>query len=101
MASVWVRFSPGFPAGGGFPTEQLLHVVLCMNRIPPEKEKRFPEVLCVFSNSARAKIRQFDLRKLLLSAAGNLPPRGNPGLRHTRANAILKKFDRKMEFYLK
>jgi hypothetical protein len=24
MASVQVRFSPGFPLGGGFPTEQFL-----------------------------------------------------------------------------
>jgi hypothetical protein len=24
------------------------HMVLCVNRIPPEQRKRFPEVLCVF-----------------------------------------------------
>jgi hypothetical protein len=50
MASIRVRFSfsPGFTLGGGFPIEQNTHVVLCVNRIPLEQKKRFPEVLCVF-----------------------------------------------------
>jgi hypothetical protein len=33
-------------------------------------------------------------------SAGNLPPRGNPGLKRTQMDAILKKFDRKMYFKL-
>jgi hypothetical protein len=36
--NVRVRFSPGFPLGGGFPTEQNTHEVLCVNRIPPEQK---------------------------------------------------------------
>jgi hypothetical protein len=36
-------------------------VVLCVNRIPTEQKNRFPEVLCVFSNTAGANIRQFVL----------------------------------------
>jgi hypothetical protein len=38
MASVRVHFSPGFPLGRGFPAEQNIHVVLCVNRIPPEQK---------------------------------------------------------------
>jgi hypothetical protein len=34
-------------------------------------------------------------------SAGNPPPRGNPGLKRTRMDAILKKFDRKINFKLK
>jgi hypothetical protein len=30
-------------------------VVLCVNRIPPEQKTRFPEVLCVFLNTAKQK----------------------------------------------
>jgi hypothetical protein len=35
------------------------------------------------------------------SSAGNPPPRGNPGLKCTRTDAILKKFEYKMNFNLK
>jgi hypothetical protein len=31
-------------------------------------------------------------------SAGNPPPRGNPGLKSTRMDAILKKFDKKINF---
>jgi hypothetical protein len=41
MASVRVHFSPGFPLGGAFPAEQNTHVVLCLNRIPPEQKNGF------------------------------------------------------------
>jgi hypothetical protein len=88
MLSVRVCFSSGFPLGGGFSPEQFLlrkysillcgkvqpeqpintHVVLCMNRIPPEQKNRFPEVLCVFSNTARANTRQFAPWKIPFSA---------------------------------
>jgi hypothetical protein len=34
-------------------------------------------------------------------SAGNPPPRGNPGLKRTRTDAILKKFDQKMNFKFK
>jgi hypothetical protein len=85
-----------------------------VNRIQPEQKKRFPEVLCVFSKIAKAKIRLFALQKILLStemalrrrppavsyhhagancSARNPPPRGNPGLKCTLTDATLKKFD--------
>jgi hypothetical protein len=34
-------------------------------------------------------------------SAGNSPPRGNPGLKHTQMDAILKKIEFKMNFGLK
>jgi hypothetical protein len=43
------------------------------------------------SNTARAKT----------ALRGNHPPKGNPGLKHTRMDAILRKFDWKYNFKLK
>jgi hypothetical protein len=49
-------------------------MVFCMIRIPPEQKKWFPEVFCIFLNTAGAKTRQFALRKIPLSAAIRIPP---------------------------
>jgi hypothetical protein len=99
-----------------FPQSSYTHVVLCMNRILPEQKKRFPDVLCAFSNTGGAKIRQFALLKIPLSeemALWRVPPAvsyhhagancsvGNPGLKHPSTDTILKKIDRKMNFRLK
>jgi hypothetical protein len=80
-----------------------------MKRIPLEQKNQFPEVFCIFSNTAVAKIRLFALWEILLlqkwcpgedllwsldganCSAGNSPPGGNSGLKRTRTDAILKK----------
>jgi hypothetical protein len=48
------------------------HMVLCVNRIPPEPKNRFPEMLCVFSNTARSNARQIALRKIPLTPANQI-----------------------------
>jgi hypothetical protein len=76
MASVRVHFSPGFPLGGGFPTEQNTHVVLCVNRIPPEQNHdsllpgKFPSLRSSEyrrSNSLRNILHQQALESVLRS----------------------------------
>jgi hypothetical protein len=55
MLFVRVHFSPGFPLGAGFPAEQNPHVVLCMNRIPPEQKKTISLGALHIMNTADAK----------------------------------------------
>jgi hypothetical protein len=74
MATVRVQFSPGFPLRGGFPAEQNTHMVLCVNRIPPEQKNRFPEVLLRILNTTRANTRQFALWEIHFSAEIRIPP---------------------------
>jgi hypothetical protein len=50
------------------------YVMLCVNRISPEEKNWFPEVLCIFLNTAGANARQFALRKILLSLAIQIQP---------------------------
>jgi hypothetical protein len=115
MSSVRVHFIPGFPLGGRFPAKQNTHVVLCVNRIPPEQKPdsllsgKFPSLrkyeYCRSSspwNTLLQRAIEFPRSELFSppavsyhragakSAAGNPPPRGNPGLKHTRTDAILK-----------
>jgi hypothetical protein len=121
-----------------FSQSSYTHVVLCVNKIPPDQKNQFPEVLCVFrippeqtpdsllsgkfpslqkseyrqSNSNRNTLlqRAVELRRSNLfslpavsyqhaganCSAGNPPPSGNPGLKRTRTEAILKNSIKKL-----
>jgi hypothetical protein len=57
--------------------------------------------LILLVSQKQAKIKQNKMcfaSKQKFSSAGNPPPRGNPGLKHTRTDNILKKFEFKMNF---
>jgi hypothetical protein len=143
MASVRVRFSPGFPLGGGFPAEQfasawrketaggeerlLLQSSNCSleEGVPGRtatavfgfpKRGEFPGEQTVWFLLWRYSKYAEHLRKLvfcsggilfgqsttwLFCSTGNPPPGGNPGLKCTRTDAMLKNFEFKMNFKLK
>jgi hypothetical protein len=77
MSSVRVHFSPGFPLGGGFPAEQSTHVVLCVNRIPPEQKTGFLRCSAYFEYH-RSKNQTVALREIPLSAKIRIPPEFSP-----------------------
>jgi hypothetical protein len=70
MPSVRVHFSPGFPLGGRFPAEQNTHVVLCVNKIPPEQKKRFLRCSAYFE--------YHQSKNQTVCSPGNSPLCGNP-----------------------
>jgi hypothetical protein len=71
MASVRVHFSPGFPLGGGFPAEQNTHVVLGVNRIPPEQKNGFLRCSAYFEYRRSKNLKVCSLGNSLLCGVPN------------------------------
>jgi hypothetical protein len=69
MASVQVRFSPGFPLGGGFPAEQL-HPWWCL----AGAKKPVSSGALRIPNTVGASTRQFALREITFSAEIRILP---------------------------
>jgi hypothetical protein len=80
----------GFPQRGGFPGEQTVWFLL--RRYSKYAEHPRKAFFCsggiLFTQSTT----------WVFCSAGNPPPRGNSGLKSTRTNEILKKFQFKMNF---
>jgi hypothetical protein len=78
----------GFSQRREFPGEQTLWFLLRRYLKYAEHPRRPAFLLRLFTLSTT----------LVFCSAGNLPPRGNPGLKSTRADDILKKFEFKLNF---